>query len=329
MPRRRIWSVLAAVLLCLVTLPAAAWAEYVAPNKLLVGSTNVVAGGYWTTNDDGSLTAADSSNYNVHYDGDGNLWLKDANIAGQGQGFEDGTGIYAYFDKWVDTDIALTIHLDGDNSVSNGYPIHVRPWGGSASLTITGAGSLTATGTFRGNGGIFVQGDTSSLIIEDGANVTVNCANSSAVTIVADALGKGTLKVDDATLQAYGFVIDEPGNPYGICFSCSGDRDKIVNGSRVLTVSGDSIVRTNYMQATYTVLTVNASTEGGIVFDGGDGTVYGDMTLQEDLSIGEDETLTISNGASLTIPEGMSLINEGTVRDADGSIVNNVVIYNS
>ena len=329
MPRRRIWSVLAAVLLCLVMLPAAAWAEYVAPNKLLVGSTNVVAGGYWTTNDDGSLTAADSSNYNVHYDGDGNLWLKDANIAGQGQGFEDGTGIYAYFDKWVDTNIALTIHLDGDNSVSNGYPIYVGPWGGSASLTITGAGSLTATGTFRGNGGIFVRGDTSSLIIEDGANVTVNCANSSAVTIVANALGNGTLKVDDATLQAYGFVIDEPGNPYGICFSYSGNINEIVDGSRVLTVSGDSIVRTNYMQATSTALTVNASTEGGIVFDGGDGTVYGDMTLQEDLSIGEDETLTISNGASLTIPEGMSLINEGTVRDADGSIVNNGVIYNS
>ena len=330
MPRRRIWSVLAAVLLCLVMLPATAWAEYVAPNKLLVGSTNVVAGGYWTTNDDGSLTAADSSNYNVHYDGNGNLWLKDANIAGQGQGFEGATGIYAYYDEWVDTDIALTIHLDGDNSVSNGYPIYVGPWGGSASLTITGAGSLTATGTFGGNGGIFVKGDTSSLTIEDGANVMVNCERSSAVTIIADALGKGTLKVDDATLQAYGFVIDEPGNPYGICFSYSGSKDEIVDGSRVLTVSGDSIVRTNYMQATYTDLVIMPSTQdGGIVFDGSDGTVYGDMTLQEDLSIGKDENLIISNGASLTIPEDVSLINEGTVTGAGGSIVNNGTIYNS
>lgn len=328
MPRRRIWSVLAAVLLCLVMLPAAAWAEYVAPNKLLVGSTNVVAGGYWTTNDDGSLTAADSSNYNVHYDGNGNLWLKDANIAGQGQGFEGATGIYAYYDEWVDTDIALTIHLDGDNSVSNGYPIYVGPWGGSASLTITGAGSLTATGTFGGNGGIFVKGDTSSLTIEDGANVMVNCERSSAVTIIADALGKGTLKVDDATLQAYGFVIDEPGNPYGICFSYSGSKDEIVDGSRVLTVSGDSIVRTNYMQATYTDLVIMPSTQdGGIVFDGSDGTVYGDMTLQEDLSIGKGESLTLDNGASLDANGHNVIVDGGTVDDGIKNSLGDSVKY--
>ena len=328
MPRRRIWSVLAAVLLCLVMLPATAWAEYVAPNKLLVGSTNVVAGGYWTTNDDGSLTAADSSNYNVHYDGNGNLWLKDANIAGQGQGFEGATGIYAYYDEWVDTDIALTIHLDGENSVSNGYPIYVGPWGGSASLTITGAGSLTATGTFGGNGGIFVKGDTSSLTIEDGANVMVNCERSSAVTIIADALGKGTLKVDDATLQAYGFVIDEPGNPYGICFSYSGSKDEIVDGSRVLTVSGDSIVRTNYMQATYTDLVIMPSTQdGGIVFDGSDGTVYGDMTLQEDLSIGEGESLTLDNGASLDANGHNVIVDGGTVDDGIKNSLGDSVKY--
>ena len=130
MPRRRIWSVFAAVLLCLVMLPATAWAEYVAPNKLLVGSTNVVAGGYWTTNDDGSLTAADSSNYNVHYDGNGNLWLKDANIAGQGQGFEGATGIYAYYEKQGTANIiflVVNIILGGlIGGIASGYDIYIR-----------------------------------------------------------------------------------------------------------------------------------------------------------------------------------------------------------
>lgn len=307
--------------------PAPVRAAYVSPNELWVGGTNVIAGGYWTTNDDGSLMQSDSTNYNVYYDGGGNLWLNNANIVGQGTGHA-ATGIYAYYNEWVDTDIALTIHLSGDNSVSKGYPIYVSPWGGSASLTITGPGSLVASGSFGGNGGIFVSGDTSSLIINNGANVTVKCPNSSAVTIVADALGEGTLKVDDATFQAYGFVIDEPDNPYGICFSYSGNKNEIVENSRVLMLSGNSTVRTNYMQATYTNLVVNASTEGGIVFDGSVGTVYGDMTLQEDLSIGEGETLTIYQGASLTIPEGVSLINRGTVTGASGSVFNDGTIYN-
>ena len=84
-------------------------ADYVAPNELWVGGTNVVDSGYWTTNEKGGLTESDSSNYNVYYDGDGNLWLNNANIVGQGSG-NAATGIYAYYDNWVDTDIALTIH---------------------------------------------------------------------------------------------------------------------------------------------------------------------------------------------------------------------------
>ena len=38
---------------------------------------------------------------------------------------------------------------------------------------------------------------------------------------------------------------------------------------------------------------------GGIVFDSKNGTVYGDVTLQEDITIGEGESLTIGDGASL------------------------------
>ncbi len=320
----RLSLLLTALVVSALALPATALAECVAPNELWVGCTNVVQGGYWKTNEDGTLTASESNDYNVYYDGNGNLWLNNANIVGQGSGLSEHktTGIYAYYDEWVDTDIALTIHLTGDNSVSNGYPIYVAPWGGSASLTITGPGSLTATGTNGGNGGIFVKGDTSSLTIEDGADVTVNSARSSAVTIVAHNEGTGTLTVDNATLRAYGYVIDDPDDPYGICFSYSGNENEIVDGSRVLRVSGNSIVNTNYMQATYTRLVVDASEEdGGIVFDGKDGTVYGDVTLQEDLEIGEGETLTIGEDTSLTVPDGVTLTNSGTIIvEADGKL---------
>ncbi len=67
----------------------------------------------------------------------------------------------------------------------------------------------------------------------------------------------------------------------------------------------------------------------GIVFDGGEGAVYGDVTLQDDLEIGEDESLTIPAGASLTIPEGTTLTNRGVVAAADdGALTNDGVIEN-
>ena len=265
------------------------------------------------------MTESDSSNYNVYYDGDGNLWLNNANIVGQGSGHA-ATGIYAYYDEWVDTDIALTIHLSGDNSVSNGYPIYVAPWGGDASLTITGPGSLTATGTRGGYGGIFVKGDTSSLTIKNGADVTVNSAKSSAVTIVTNSLGTGTLTVDNATLHAYGYVIDEPNNPYGICFSYS-ENNNVAANSRILNVSGNSIIDTNYMQATNTNLVIDTSgDDGGIIFEGDKGTVYGDVTLQEGLTIGEGESLTVPDDTTLTIPEGVTMTVNDEL-DVDGTLI--------
>lgn len=49
------------------------------------------------------------------------------------------------------------------------------------------------------------------------------------------------------------------------------------------------------------------------VFNGKSGTVYGDVTLQEDLEIGKDETLTIGKDASLTVPDETTLTNNGTI----------------
>ena len=54
------------------------------PTTLTVGGTDVLDGSYWLTNADGTLTAdgASADNYNVYYDGDGTLTLKDATING-------------------------------------------------------------------------------------------------------------------------------------------------------------------------------------------------------------------------------------------------------
>lgn len=50
-----------------------------------------------------------------------------------------------------------------------------------------------------------------------------------------------------------------------------------------------------------TVVQVGAGSDGngGIVFNGKSGTVYGDVTLEDDLEIASDETLTIPDDSSL------------------------------
>ena len=65
--------------------------------------------------------------------------------------------------------------------------------------------------------------------------------------------------------------------------------------------------------------TFKINKESGIIFENGVGTVYGDVTLREDLTIGANESLDIPNGASLTIPEGTTLTNNGRIQN-DGDL---------
>ena len=83
------------------------------------------------------------------------------------------------------------------------------------------------------------------------------------------------------------------------------------SGKPSLTVSGNTIVRANggIVNNSSTSIQYGTGNEenGGIVFDGNEGTVYGSVTLQEDLTIGEGESLTIPEGSSLTVPEDKTI----------------------
>lgn len=137
------------------------------PTTLTVGGTNVQSGGYWTTDESGTLTAdgASADNYNVHYDGNGTLTLKDATINGTNIIGHVGAGIYAEGD--------LTIVLEGSSTVTgvqdpNGDSQSIRV---SENLTIQGGGSLTAQGAETSSGssyGIFVIGS----FTQQGGSVT-------------------------------------------------------------------------------------------------------------------------------------------------------------
>ncbi|MDR0854577.1 MAG: Ig-like domain-containing protein [Clostridiales Family XIII bacterium] len=71
----------------------------------------------------------------------------------------------------------------------------------------------------------------------------------------------------------------------------------------------------------------------GVVFVNGEGSVYGNVTLPCDLTVGDAETLAIPNNRSLTIPNGTTLTNNGSISiigttTNDGVLTNNGTIKN-
>ena len=200
-------------LLCLLTallgLFGAGHALAVNPTTLTVGGTDVLSGGYWTTDGSGKLTATDSTtDYNVKYDSaTGTLTLKDATINGTSSSTV-GAGIYAEGD--------LTIVLEGSSTVtgvvdSYGESQSIRV---SGNLTIQGGGSLTAQGAETSSGsnsGICVMGS----FTQQGGSVTAIGGNVSAnKTSEGLYVYGGTVTVERGTLTATGG--NTSGNSYGI-----------------------------------------------------------------------------------------------------------------
>lgn len=181
------------------------------PTTLTVGGTDVLNGGYWTTDaESGTLTpdGASVDNYNVHYDGNGTLTLKDATINGTNTIYHVGAGIFASGD--------LTIVLEGSSTVKgvhdpNGESQSIRV---SGNLTIQGGGSLTAQGadtSNRSSYGIFVIGS----FTQQGGSVTASGGNVSGnYTSTGLYVSDGTVAAQDGTLTATGG--NTSGNSYGI-----------------------------------------------------------------------------------------------------------------
>lgn len=181
------------------------------PTTLTVGGTNALNGGYWTTDESGTLTEASADNYNVYYDGNGTLTLKGATINGTNIIGHVGAGIYAEGD--------LTIVLEGTSTVTgvqdpNDESQSIRV---SGNLTIQGGGSLTAQGAETSSGssyGIFVT----ESFTQQGGSVTANGGDVSGSYKSAGLYVSGsTVTVEGGTLTATGG--DTSGSSYGISAS--------------------------------------------------------------------------------------------------------------
>ncbi len=61
---------------------------------------------------------------------------------------------------------------------------------------------------------------------------------------------------------------------------------------------------------------------GGLVIENNSGTLYSDITIDRNVTLGSDQTLTIPSGKTLTVGDGKTLTNDGTITN-NGTLINN------
>ena len=330
--KRKTLAALLALSLLASLLPLGAQpAQAAAPENqvIYVGGVKISSTGYWTTDSAGNVSSTSnaeqpSSGGYIHYNVETNtLTLHNATIKkalkygnNPPNSLISGAAIGVLNQNGA---AELTIQLESGNTIEDvSLGIWVYSSGtGDASLTITGDGSLKASGS---SSGILVQSNSGDVTLTI-QNADVTAENSSSygdgVTVRAGSSSSASLSVNGGSLTA-------SGSP-GILYESSGSG--IVPNTTALTISNNAIVRASGGIASGLDGYEPVATSGkGIVFDNGTGTVYGSVTLQDDLTIGEGESLKLDDGASLNAGDYNVIVDGGTV---DGELKSSVIDRNA
>lgn len=317
-----------------------------APNSLYVGNQQVISSSditYWTTDKStGGLTKyeGNNDNWNVKYDpSTATLTLSGATIKGGSDvvSIPYGSGIYAQGSS--NQPVTLTIELIGENTITGTFGIYVNATppttpGTDASLVIKKSGdngSLTVTGT--GNSGLHIISGTgdASLTIKNAsvdAKTTQTYSNYAGVCVQSGASATGSPQL---SLAVNGGSLTVSGSTSGDGIQFYVGSSQATGATTSLTVSENAIVdaRNGGISAlkileTLPTPTPTGDNRSGIVFDGSTGTVYGTVALQNELTIGEGESLTVPEGSSLdtngNLTNSGTIINHGTLTgDVGGS----------
>lgn len=314
-----------------------------APDTLYVGNQQVISSTettYWKTNDSGALERVmgandTSNNWNVKYDpNSATLTLSWATITGSGgiESTSQDAGIYALCSS--NNPVSLTIKLIGTNTITGSYGIYVDAQQGeivgtNASLLIQNSGNDGSLEVSGSNHGIFVKSGTGN------ASVTIENASVDAKTTQTNSGYAGVYVHSSArATNSPRLSLAVNGGSLTTSGSASGEGIKFYVGAHVATSATTSLSVTNNaivdarnggisasrISETLPTPTPTGNNSSGIVFDDKNGTVYGNVTLQEDLEIGEGESLTIGKDASLTVPGGTTLTNNGTIVNTGGAL---------
>lgn len=145
-------------------------------------------------------------------------------------------------------------------------------------------------GLFGGDGGLTIKNSTVSAIASNDAGLW----------------SRGDLKIENSIISA---VTKDPGQYWG-----AGTKETAsVTNSWIETAGGVS---------------TKIKPENSVLFDGADGSVIGDATLPDSVTVAKGLTLTIPKDTTLTIPTDKTLTNEGAIVNRGKVIVNGTVTNN-
>ena len=265
---------------------------------------------------------------------------------GHGNGrFNPGTGTLS-----VNGSSKVTLNLKGTNTLIGGEfraGLNVTE---NAELTIEGDGTLNATGGVCGAG---IGGDNG----QNAGTVIINSGTINAYGRSADEMGcgagigggrdgnGGTVIINGGYTYAHadyrgagigggswhaggtvyilgGTVVAEAGSQgRGIGGSYSGD-----NGTFATTK--DDKTGNAYIVANSIGDQTNKESWTGVIFEGNEGKMYGDVTIETDAEVPAGKTLIVDK--TLTISSGVVLTNNGTIKIVgSGSLINNGTIHNN
>ena len=315
MIRKRLLSACLALALCLSLLPVTALAA--GEIELYVGGQKITESGCYE-NQNGTWTKVDGTepaNGQFSYDAaTATLTLNQAKIVNYqdvtvGGGFTYPGSVIAFSQS---ADVSLTIEVSqGTSNITGTGGIRVVSKAGDASLSISGPGSLEVKNVSNDSGIVLIGSKNVNLGINS-ADVTISNVQYYGVQLAAGDACKSTATINDGNLT----VSDSVVGIYFMRLYTSGPSSLTVSGNAMVDTEGKTGGIINGFPDSFQIGADGES--GGIVFNGNSGTVYGNVTLQEDLEIGTDETLTIGKDASLTVPDGKTLTNNGTVTTEEG-----------
>lgn len=274
--------------------------------------------------------------WNVKYDpNSATLTLNEAKISGSYDQYNNPftAGIYAKGSS--NQSVALTIELIGMNAITGNYGIYVDAQQGE---TVVGTDALLLIRNSSDNGRLEVSGSSHGIYVKSGtgnASLTIKDASvvaSSSSSYYGNAgvcvqSGSDATSSPQLSLAVNGGSLTtsaSEGND-GIQFYVGSPSDT-TNATTSLTVSNNAIVRAqNGIKASRVDEPTPSGT--GIVFDGTEGTVYGDVTLDESLTVAQGETLTIPEGSTLNT--NGNLANNGVVTIQNNGTLNNADAINN
>lgn len=159
--KKRMVSLLLTLCMALTLLPATASATDL-PSELYVGDVNVIGGGYWVSDGNGGITAegATAENYNVYYDGNHGLTLRNVSITKYGWTRYGMDNYVTRGGMWagIHTDGSINITLVGENVI--------QPAAANGEFDATCAGIAVGNDyqslSFYGDGNLVVWGGSSA-----------------------------------------------------------------------------------------------------------------------------------------------------------------------